>query len=103
MPSANRNLILVGRGPMVISFRTAQDLEGARVRMRFDDGHEVVATLLNATIDRDGSQHLIYDAIEWANQAGTYGGGAGTCYYAEAGTLLSLEPAGDPLAGATRS
>ena len=88
---------------MATSFRAAQDLAGGRVRMRFDDGHEVVATLLSATTDTDGSQHLIYDAIEWANQAETYGGGTGTCYYAEAGTLISIEPAGDPLAGVTRS
>ena len=87
---------------MAASFHAAQVLEGARVRMRFDDGHEVVATLLSATTDRDGSQHLIYDAVEWANQADTYGGSVGTCYYAEAGTLISIEPAGDLLAGVTR-
>ena len=87
---------------MAISFRSAQALEGARVRMRFDDGHEVVATLLSATTDTDGSRHLIYDAVEWANQVETYGGGTGTCYYAEAATLISIEPAGDRLAGITR-
>ena len=88
---------------MGISFHAVQELEGARVRMRFDDGHEVVATLLSATTDTDGSRHLIYDAVEWANEAETYGGGTGTCYYAEAATLISIEPAGEPFAGTTRS
>jgi hypothetical protein len=32
--------------------------------MHFDGGHEVVATLLFATEDLDGSQHLIYDQVE---------------------------------------
>ncbi len=85
------------------SFHAVQELEGARVRMRFDDGHEVVATLLSAITDIDGSQHLIYDAVEWTNQAETYGGSVGTCYYAEAATLTSIEPAGAPFAGTTRS
>ncbi len=67
--------------------------------MRFDDGHEVVALLLSATEDLDGSQHLIYDAVEWTNEAETYGGGLGTCYYADAGTLVSIRPAGDTRAG----
>jgi hypothetical protein len=34
-------------------------LEGRRVKMRFDDGHEVIALLLSATTETDGSQHLI--------------------------------------------
>ncbi len=87
---------------MAPSFRAVQDLVGTRVRMHFDDEHEVVAKLLSATTDMDGSRHLIYDAVEWANQAETYGGGTGTCYYAAAETLISIEPAGESFAGATR-
>ena len=67
--------------------------------MHFDDGHQVIALLLSATQDGDGSRHLVYDAVEWANQADTYGGGRGTCYYADAATLVSIEPAEEPLAG----
>ena len=81
------------------NFKSLKMLEDKRVFMRFDDGHEVVAVLLSATEDMDGSQHLIYDAVEWTNQAETYGGGSGTCYYAPANTLVRIEPAGEPRAG----
>lgn len=80
---------------MTNAFGSARELAGERVRMRFHDGHEVVALLLSATIDMDGSQQLIYDAVEWTSEENTYGGGAGTCYYAEGRTLQSIELAGD--------
>ena len=76
-----------------------QQLQSCRGCMSFDDGHRVIARLLSADADADGSQHLLYDAVEWTNQADTYGAGPGTCYYAHAGTLVSIEPAGDTLAG----
>jgi hypothetical protein len=34
---------------MAATFKEARKLQGERVRMRFDDGREVVATLLCAT------------------------------------------------------
>lgn len=80
---------------MTNAFQTARKLGGERVRMRFDDGHEVVALLLSATTDMDGSQHLIYDAVEWTSEENTYGGGVGTCYYADGRTLESIKRAGD--------
>ena len=76
-----------------------QQLQSCRVRMRFDDDHKVIARLLSADAEADGSQHLLYDDVEWTNQADTYGAGTGTCYYADAGTLVSIELAGDSLAG----
>ena len=82
---------------MATEFASIKRLEDKRVFMRFDDGHEVVARLLSATEDLDGSQHLIYDAVEWTNQADPYGGGPGTGYYAGAETLV--EPAKEPRAG----
>ena len=80
-------------------FAAIKLLENNRVLMRFNDGHEVIAVLLSATKDRDGSQHLLYEAVEWTNQAETYGGGRGTCYYADVRTLVSIGPAGETLAG----
>ena len=80
---------------MANAFGSARELAGERVRMRFDDGHEVVALLLSATTDTDGTQHLIYDAVEWTSEANTYGGGEGTCYYADGRTLTSIERAGE--------
>lgn len=84
---------------MAYDFWTVQGLEGKRVKMRFDDEHEVIALLLSATTDCDGSRHLIYDAVEWTNEAQTYDGGAGSCYYADAKTLVSIQAAGEPIAG----
>lgn len=83
-----------------MDFNAVKTLAGNRVSMRFNDGHAVIALLLAVTQDPDGSRHLVYDAVEWTNEAGTYGGGPGTGYYANADTLVSIEPAGDPRAGA---
>ena len=80
---------------MTNAFGSARELAGERVRMRFEDGHEVVALLLSATTDTDGTQHLIYDAVEWTSEENTYGGGAGTCYYSDGQTLTSIERAGE--------
>ena len=84
---------------MTYNLQTLRQLQDQRVRMCFTDGHQVVALLLSATEDLDGSLHLVYDSVQWTNQPGvTYGGGPGTAYYAQADTLLSIEPAGEPLA-----
>jgi hypothetical protein len=47
--------------------------------MQFADHQEVVATLVSVTIDIDGSQHLIYDKIEWSRLPHV-DIGAGCCY-----------------------
>ena len=52
---------------MATTFKDVRKLQGERVRMQFDDGREVVALLLCATKDIDGSKHLIYDKVESAS------------------------------------
>jgi hypothetical protein len=42
-----------------------RECQDKRVRLRFDDGYECIATLLSATQDMDGSLHLVYDRVEW--------------------------------------
>ena len=49
---------------MAITFKEVRKLQSERVRMQFDDGREVVAQLLCATKDIDGSKHLIYNKVE---------------------------------------
>ena len=49
---------------MAVTFKEVRKLQGNRVRMQFDDGREVVAMLLCATKDVDGSRHLIYDDVK---------------------------------------
>lgn len=68
----------------MVNFREVRKLQGERVRLRFDDGREVVATLLCATKDVGGSKHLIYDKVESVS-------GATGCFYADANTLVSIE------------
>ena len=55
---------------MPVSFERMRSFENRRVIMRFDDDHEVIARLLSATEDMDGSHHLIYDncvALPWTD------------------------------------
>lgn len=77
---------------MAATFKEVRKLQGARVRMYFDDGREVVAVLLCATKDIDGSRHLIYDKVESGEGAGIVGDGSGCCY-ADAKTLVNIEHA----------
>lgn len=74
-------------------FKEARKLQGERVRMHFDDGREVVAQLLCATKDIDGSRHLIYDKVEYGEGAEIVGDGAGGCCYADAKSLVRIEHA----------
>jgi hypothetical protein len=76
---------------MVTKFKEVRKLQGERVRMQFDDGREVVAMLLCATKDIDGSKHLIYDKVESVPGAESSGSGATGCFYADANTLVSAE------------
>ncbi len=61
--------------------------------MRFDDDHEVIARLLSATEDLDGSLHLIYDKIEWANDPRELATAKDSACYAEGESLVSIEDA----------
>jgi hypothetical protein len=58
---------------MATTFKEVRKLQGERVRMQFVDGREVVALLLCATKDIDGSKHLIYDKVESVSGAETCG------------------------------
>ncbi len=78
---------------MAAPFKEVRKLQGERVRMYFDDGREVVAELLCATKDINGSKHLIYDKVESDEGAEIVGDGARNCRYADARTLLHIEHA----------
>jgi hypothetical protein len=77
---------------MAATFKEVRKLQGERVRMYFDDGREVVAVLLCATKDIDGSKHLIYDKVESGEGSEIVGDGGGCCY-ADAKSLLHIEHA----------
>src|ERR1035438_10200654 len=77
---------------MATTFKEVRKLQGERVRMQFDDGREVVALLLCATKDIDGSKHLIYANVE-SGAPVQAGAGATGCCYADAKTLVKIEPA----------
>ena len=47
-------------------FVDLRPLHGRRVRIKFYDEQEVAARLISATVDLDGSSHLIYDTVEWS-------------------------------------
>ena len=74
-------------------FKEARKLQGERVRMKFDDGREVVAQLLCATKDIDGSRHLIYDNIESGSCAAVPGNSPGACCHADGKSLIHIEHA----------
>lgn len=66
--------------------------------MKFDDDHEVIARLLSATEDIDGSHHLIYDQVggdnvEWANDPREMATAKDSTVYAEGESLVSIEDA----------
>jgi hypothetical protein len=77
---------------MTAAFKEIRKLQGERVRMKFDDGREVVALLLCATRDMDGSKHLIYDKVESGQPADGVPERIG-CSYADAKTMVSIEHA----------
>ena len=78
---------------MATTFKEVRKFQSERVRMHFDDGREVVALLLCATKDIDGSKHLIYDKVESGSGAETGGTGAIGCFYSDARSLVSIEAA----------
>jgi hypothetical protein len=81
---------------MPVVFSQMRELEDRRVKMRFDDGHEVIAHLLSAVEDMDGSRHLIYDRVEWANHPRELATAKDSTVYAEGESLIFIEEAGPP-------
>jgi hypothetical protein len=84
---------------MAIPLSTMKDLQDKCVRMRFDDGHECIATLLSASQDLDGSLHLIYDKVEWANDPCKLDNLKNKTLYSEGETLVSIEEVPPVVAG----
>jgi hypothetical protein len=82
---------------MPIPFSQMKEFEDKRVLMRFDDDHEVIAHLLSAIEDMDGSHHLVYERVEWANDPGEIARAEGATVYAEGESLMSIEDAPDTL------
>ena len=76
---------------MSVAFSVMRGFEDQRVKMCFDDGVEVIARLLSATEDTDGSQHLIYDHVEWANDPCELATAKDSTVYAEADSLVAIE------------
>lgn len=71
------------------TIEAARALQDRQVRMRWSDGYEVIANLLSATTDIDGSAHVIYDQVVWSS---TGAPDPYVCCYSEADTLVSIEP-----------
>jgi hypothetical protein len=78
---------------MAIPLNTMREFQDKRVKMRFDDDFECVATLHSATQDMDGSLHLIYDKVEWASDPSTLEGLRDKNLYAPGESLVSIEEA----------
>jgi hypothetical protein len=76
---------------MPVPFSQMLEYQDKRVRMRFDDDHECVAMLLSATQDMDGSIHLVYDRVEWANDPRDLATAKDSTVYAEGESLISIE------------
>ena len=75
----------------VEQFEELRELEGRRVRMRFEDGHEVIARLVSVTVDIEGGRHLIYNRVEWSSDADSYQASDNTDFYAEGETLATID------------
>lgn len=76
---------------MSVSFEQMRACEGKRVKMRFDDDMECIATVLSASQDMDGSLHLVYEKVEWANDAREMATAKDSTVYAEGESLASIE------------
>jgi hypothetical protein len=76
---------------MPIPLSELREFQDKRVRMRFDDDLECIATLLNASQDMDGSLHLVYGRVEWANDPRELATAKDSTVYAEGESLLSIE------------
>ena len=76
---------------MPIPLSKLREYEDKRVRMRFDDGYEYIATLLSASQDMDGSLHVVYDKVEWANDPTALERLTGLVLNAEGESLVSID------------
>jgi small nuclear ribonucleoprotein (snRNP)-like protein len=76
---------------MAIPLTKLREYENKRVKMRFDDGYEYVATLLSATQDMDGSLHLVYEKVEWINDPSILENLKNKALYSEGEALASIE------------
>jgi len=76
---------------MAIPLIRLREFEDKRVKMVFDDDHECIATLLSASQDMDGSLHLVYDKVEWANDPRELATAKDSTVYAEGESLVSIE------------
>jgi hypothetical protein len=76
---------------MPFSLSALREFQDKRVRMRFDVGCEYIATFLSASQDTDGSLHLVYDRVEWANDPRELATAKDSTVYAEGESLLSIE------------
>ena len=76
---------------MAIPLIRLREFEDKRVKMVFDDDHECIATLLSASQDMDGSLHLVYDKVEWANDPRELATAKDSTVYAEGEYLVSIE------------
>jgi hypothetical protein len=68
---------------MIVTLSKLREYEDKRVRMRFDDDFEYIATLVSASQDFDGSLHLVYDKVEWANNPIDLASSTDAAVYAE--------------------
>jgi hypothetical protein len=81
---------------MAVPFSRMQELVDQRVRMVFRDQkgtQELIATLLFATEDMDGSQHLIYDKVEWTSVPPAFVSAKDSAFHTEGELLVSIEAA----------
>jgi small nuclear ribonucleoprotein (snRNP)-like protein len=76
---------------MPISFNRMHECQDKRVKMRFDDGIEVIAQLVGASQDMDGSLHLVYDNVEWVNDTQALARMVGKALYAPGESLVSID------------
>jgi hypothetical protein len=79
---------------MVYTLNDLRGYEDKRVKMRFDDDMECIATVVSASQDSDGSLHLVYDRVEWANDPRELATAKDSTKYAEGESLLSIEEIG---------
>jgi hypothetical protein len=48
------------------AFQALRALQDHSVRLNFNDGQVVIATLVSITSDLDASRHVVYDNVEWS-------------------------------------
>jgi hypothetical protein len=79
---------------MPFSLEYLRSFESKRVRISFDDDCEVIATLVSASQDFDGSLHVVYDRVTWANDPRELATAKDCTCYAEGESLTSISEVG---------